>query len=74
MIASARPSLPALLRITLPRSPPSLQLYRDLRAGQLKGPLNEFQVCIDRGFADRTFAPLAAAAPPPAQDAAVVAC
>lgn len=39
-----------------------MQLYKDLRAGQLKGPLNEFQFCIDRGFADRTFSPLAPAA------------
>lgn len=42
-------------------------------AGQLKGPLDEFQFCIDRGYADRSFAPLAAA-PPPAEAVAMATC
>lgn len=51
---------------------PPPQLYKDLRAGQLKQPFDEFRFCIERGFADRTFAPLAPAAASAAGQAAAV--
>ncbi|PRW33218.1 putative plastid-lipid-associated chloroplastic isoform X2 [Chlorella sorokiniana] len=52
----------------------SVQLYKDLRAGQLKQPFDEFRFCIEHGFADRTFAPLApTAAAVAAEPAAAVA-
>ena len=55
-----------------PIPPRPTQLYKDLRAGQLKKPFDEFRFCIEHGFADRTFAPLVPAAASAAGQAAAV--
>lgn len=65
MVGVRAPAMPTHLPYLHPTqhcTPTYLQLYKDLIAGTLKGAFNEFDICIERGFADRTFEPLVAAA------------